>query len=66
VPHLRLPALAPGVTAFLWALFLSLYLFFGALAIGVARPTAFIVSVVAGFFIFLFVRLRGQDLPVDE
>jgi hypothetical protein len=63
VPHLRLPAFAPGVTAFLWALALALYIFFGSLAIGVSRPTALVVAAVAGFFIFLFVRLRGQDEP---
>ena len=64
--HLRLPSFAPGVTAFLWALVLAIYLFFGMLAIGVSKPTAFVISAVAGFFIFLFVRLRGQDLPAGD
>jgi hypothetical protein len=66
VPHLRLPAFAPGVTAFLWAFFLALYMFFGMLAIGVSKPTAFVISAVAGFFIFLYVRLYGQGLPGED
>jgi hypothetical protein len=65
VPHLRLPALAPGVTAFLWALGLAIYIWAGMLAIGVSQPTAFIVAAVSGFLIFLFVRLRGEDLVAD-
>ena len=60
--HLRLPAVAPGVTAFIWAIVLALYIWVGLLAIGTSQPTAFIVAAVAAFFIFLFVRLRGSDL----
>jgi ABC-type Fe3+-siderophore transport system permease subunit len=63
VPHLRLPAFAPGVTAFLWALGLAFYLWLGMLAIGTTQVTAFIVSALAGFFIFLFVRRNGADPP---
>jgi hypothetical protein len=60
--HLRLPAFAPGVTAFIWAIVLAVYIWVGMLAIGISQPTAFIVAAVSGFFIFLFVRLRGSDL----
>jgi hypothetical protein len=66
VPHFRLPAFAPGVTAFVWALVLAFYVWIGLLAIGTSQPTAFIVAAVAGFFIFLFVRLRGNDLRDAE
>jgi hypothetical protein len=66
VPHLRLPAFAPGVTAFIWAVVLALYIWVGLLAIGTSQPTAFIVAAVGGFFIFLFVRLRGSDLRDAE
>lgn len=58
--HLRAPSIAPGVKAFVWALVFFLYLFFGMKSIGVAGATAFILSAVAGFAIFLFVRIRGS------
>jgi hypothetical protein len=62
VPHFRLPAFAPGVTSFVWALVLAFYVWIGLLAIGTSQATAFVVAAVAGFFIFVFVRLRGSDL----
>ena len=66
MPHLRLPAFAPGVTAFLWAFGLAVYIWAGMLAIGASQATAFVVAAVGGFFIFLFVRLRGSGLRGDE
>ena len=61
--HLRLPALDRGVTAFLWAAGFALYIWVGLLAIGVSQATSFVVAAVAAFFIFLYVRLFGDDLP---
>ena len=61
--HLRPPAIDHGVTSFLWALGLGLFLWLGMLAIGVSKPTAFILAAVAGFLIFLYVRLYGEDEP---
>lgn len=61
--HLRLPAIDHGVTSFLWAFGLGLYLWLGMLAIGVSKPTAFILAAVAAFLIFLYVRLYGEDEP---
>ena len=61
--HLRPPAIAPGVAAFLWALVLSLIILFGMLAIGVEAATAFILSAVAAGAIFLFVRIYGEERP---
>lgn len=59
--HLRMPSIDRGVQSFLWALVFFLVLYFGMLAVAVARPTALIISLVAAFLIFLFVRTRGGD-----
>ena len=59
--HLRAPSIDKGVSAFLWALFFFLYLFLGMLAIGVATGNAFIFSALAGFGIFLYVRIFGEE-----
>jgi len=61
--HLRAPSIDKGVSAFLWALFFSCYLFLGMLAIGVAKGNALIFSALAGFGIFLYVRLFGEESP---
>ncbi len=58
--HLRMPSIAQGVQAFLWAIFFFLLLWVGMLALEVSSATAFILSLVAGGAIFLFVRLRGE------
>jgi hypothetical protein len=49
----------PGISSFLWALLFGLYLLFGMAAIGISWAEAFVLAVVAGFFIFLLVRIRG-------
>jgi hypothetical protein len=59
--RLRMPSMDQGVKAFLWALFFFLYLWLGMLAVGVSQGTAFILSVIAGLLIFLFVRVFGED-----
>jgi hypothetical protein len=59
--HLRMPAFDRGLTSFLWAVGLGLYLWLGMLAVGVNGGTAFIFSSLAACAIFLFVRLRGED-----
>lgn len=61
--HLRQPSIDRGVTSFLWAIGLGLYLWLGMLAVGVDGATAFILSVLAGCAIFLLVRLYGGDEP---
>jgi hypothetical protein len=59
--HLRMPSIAPGVKAFLWALFLAAYVFFGLRAIAfLDRGTDFILAALAFCAIFLFVRLFGS------
>jgi hypothetical protein len=59
--HLRMPSIDRGVTSFLWAFGLGLYLWLGMLAIGISGATAFIISAVAACAIFLYVRLFGED-----
>jgi SNF family Na+-dependent transporter len=60
---MRLPAMSQGVTAFLWAVGLALYICLFGLAVGIPRATAVVVSAVAGCAIFLFVRIYGEDEP---
>jgi hypothetical protein len=59
--HLRQPSIDRGVTSFLWAFGLGLYLWLGMLAVGVEGATAFIMSILAACGIFLVVRLYGGD-----
>ena len=50
-------------TSLLWAVGFALYIFVGGLAIGWTRGISLVVAGVAGFGIFLFVRMRGEDEP---
>jgi hypothetical protein len=59
--HLRQPSFDRGVTSFLWAFGLGLYLWLGMLAVGVSGATAFIFSVLAACGIFLYVRRYGGE-----
>lgn len=59
--HLRMPAFDRGLTSFLWAFGLGLYLWLGMLAIGVNGATAFIFAALAACVIFLYVRIYGED-----
>ena len=61
--HLRPPSIDKGVSAFLWAFGLALYLWLGMLAVGVSKATSFILAVVLGGAIFLYVRLYGEQRP---
>lgn len=58
--HLRMPSIDQGVQAFAWAVFFFVLLWVGMLAVGVSGATAFILSLVSGGVIFLFVRLHGE------
>ncbi len=58
--HLRPPSIDRGVTSFVWAFGLGLYIWIGLLAIGVSSATAFIVGVLSVGAIFLFVRTFGD------
>ena len=59
--HLRMPSVDEGVQSFLWAVVFFLYLFFGMKAIGVEGAAALVISLVAAFLIFLFVRTRSDE-----
>lgn len=61
--HLRAPSIAHGVTSFLWALFFFLFLWLGMISVGVDKATAFILALVSGCAIFLFVRTQGENRP---
>ena len=61
--HLRPPATAPGVTAFVWALFFGLFIWIGGRAVGYSSGVTFIAGCVAAFLIFVFVRAYGEDEP---
>lgn len=61
--HFRPPSIDQGVIAFLWAIGLGAYLYFGMLAVGASGATAIVLTLVAMAAIWLFVRLRGEDRP---
>ena len=61
--RLRPPSIDHGVISFVWAFGLALFIWLGGLAVGVPKATAFVVAAVAGFLIFLFVRIYGEDEP---
>jgi purine-cytosine permease-like protein len=57
------PSIDPGVMAFIWALLLALYVYFGLKAIGATGATSIVLALLAFAGIWLFVRLRGEDRP---
>jgi hypothetical protein len=59
--HLRPPSIDHGVQSFLWAAVFFLFLWFGMLAVGVSSATSFILALVLGALIFLFVRTFGEE-----
>jgi hypothetical protein len=60
---LRPPSVDHGVVSFIWAFVLGLLLWLFMLGIGISKATSFIVAVLVGFGIFLYVRLHGEDEP---
>jgi hypothetical protein len=62
--HLRPPSIDPGVTSFIWAFGLALFLWLGQLAIGISQGTALVIALLAFAAMFLFIRLQGGDDPV--
>ena len=57
--HLRAPSTDRGVQSFIWAVVFFLIMYFGMVAIAVAKGTALLLSLVLAFLIFLFIRIRG-------
>ena len=50
--------------ALIWAVALGAYIYYGLLAIGASGATAIVLALVSFAGIWLFVRLRGEDVPV--
>lgn len=61
--HFNPPSIDPGVMAFVWALLLTLYIYFGLVAVGASRAFAIVIALVSFAAIWFFVRLRGEDRP---
>ena len=59
--HLRPPSVDHGVQSFIWAVVFFLFLWFGMLAVGVSGGAAFMLALICGVLIFLFVRVLGED-----
>ncbi len=66
MPHLRPPSVSHGFASFLWGLGLGAFIWAGLLAVDVSGATSFIVGSVAGFGIFLYVRVCGGDEPARQ
>ena len=64
--HLRMPSIDRGVQSFIWAVVFFLYLYFGMVLIAVSKGTAFVLSLVIAFLVFLFVRTRPDDGPLER
>jgi hypothetical protein len=61
--HLRPPSIAHGVVSFIWAVVFFVLIWIGGTALGFGEAMSFIVGAVAGFLIFVFVRVYGEDEP---
>jgi hypothetical protein len=51
------------VIATVWAVGLSIYIYFGLIAVGSSGATAIVITLVSFAGIWLVVRLRGEDTP---
>ena len=58
-----MPAISHGVVSFVWALVFGVYIWLGAVAIGVTGATAFILGAVIGFLVYIVVLVYGADEP---
>jgi high-affinity Fe2+/Pb2+ permease len=59
----RPPSIDHGVVAFIWAVVLGVFIYFGLIAIGESRAISIVLALVAFAGIWLLVRLRGEDVP---
>lgn len=59
----RPPSIDQGVVAFIWALALAIFVYFGLVAIGASGATSIVLALVSFAAIWLVVRLRGEDTP---
>ena len=61
--HIHPPSIDQGVIAFVWAVALGVYIYFGLLAVGTSGAFAIVITMVSAAAIWLFVRTRGEDRP---
>jgi hypothetical protein len=59
----RPPSIDQGVIATIWAVGLSIYIYFGLIAVGSSGATAIVITLVSFAGIWLVVRLRGEEAP---
>lgn len=59
--HLRPPSIDRGVSAFIWAVGLGMYVYLGLVAIGMTQAVAVILAGLSFGAIFLFVRIFGEE-----
>jgi hypothetical protein len=59
--HLRSPSVAPGVSAFLWALAFGLLVWLFLLGIGSSQAMAVLFGVLAFVAAFLYIRKAGRQ-----
>ena len=57
------PSVDPGVMAFIWALVLAVFIYFGLKAVGASGAFSIVMALLGFAAIWLFVRLRGEDHP---
>jgi hypothetical protein len=62
--HFRPPSIDQGVIALLWAIGLSVFVYFGLIAIGASGATSIVLALVAFAAIWFLVRLRGENKPL--
>jgi hypothetical protein len=60
--HLRPPSIDRGVTSFLWAFGLGLFIWLGLVGVGVSKGAALLLALLSFGAIFLFVRISGEDV----
>jgi hypothetical protein len=61
--HFNPPSIDQGVMAFVWAVVLGVYIYFGLLAVGASGAFAIVIAMLSVAAIWLLVRLRGEDRP---
>ena len=59
--HFHPPSIDPGVIAFLWAIGLGAYIYFGLLAVGTSGAFAIVITLLSVAAIWLLVRTRGAS-----
>ena len=59
----RPPSIDHGIVAFIWAVVLAVFVYYGLKAVGASGATSIVLALVAFAAIWLLVRLRGEDLP---